>query len=76
MTNPILLLLYYYYSTWRYDLVQRRSVGRGAAFVRDPPKEGIMSSSLNFNNIGPRLTCVVSVVWDASIIGGSWCSLT
>jgi len=31
---------------------------------------------ISFNNLGPRLTCVVSIVWDASITGDSWCTLT
>ena len=31
---------------------------------------------ISFDNIGPRLTRVVGVVWDASITGDNWCSLT
>ena len=33
-------------------------------------------SSISFNNLEFWLTHVVGVVWDASITGGSWCSLT
>ena len=33
-------------------------------------------SSTNFNNLGSCLTRVVGVVWDVSIIGDNWCSLT
>ena len=31
---------------------------------------------ISFNNIGPRLTCAIGVVWNAFIAGDNWCSLT
>ena len=31
---------------------------------------------ISFNNLGSRLSCVIGVVWDASITGDNWCSLT
>ena len=39
-------------------------------------KYGQCLQPISFNNLGPRLTRVIGVVWDASIIGGNWCSLT
>jgi len=31
---------------------------------------------ISFNSIRPWLTCVIRVVWDASMACGNWCSLT
>jgi len=31
---------------------------------------------ISFNNLGPRLTREIGVVWDASITCGNWYSLT
>jgi len=38
-------------------------------------KYGQYLQPISFNNLGPRLTRVIGVVWDASITGGHWCSL-
>ena len=39
-------------------------------------KHGQYLQSINFNNVESRLTCVVRIIWDASIKCDNWCSLT
>jgi len=39
-------------------------------------KYGQCLQPISFNNVGLRLTRVIGVVWDVSITGGNWCSLT
>jgi len=52
-----------------------RSLGRGPGYARYPPKTWIMSPFVNFNNLGPRLTCVVGVIWNVFTACSNWCSL-
>jgi len=42
-----------------------------ARYVRNPPKIQTMSPPINFNNIGPHLTCVVDMVWDVFTVCGN-----
>jgi len=39
-------------------------------------KHGQYLQPISFNNFRLRLTCVIGIVWDVSIIGGNWYSLT
>jgi len=39
-------------------------------------KHGKCLQPISFNNLETRLSRVIGVVWDASITGGNWCSLT
>ena len=39
-------------------------------------KHGQHLQPISFNNLEPRLTRVVGIVWDASTACGNWCSLT
>jgi len=48
-----------------------RSLGHGPEYVRAHLKYGQCLQSISFNNLGPRLTRVIGVVWDASITGGN-----